>query len=541
MSQRVGGQAPQVSRRPPVSSATGQRAHHFKLDPDVRRRVEPAVLRTAPVRGYFESGRLRSDYARRPARGKSVLLNAIEDRLLLISAISLLIGSVGWGLFFYNEFRSLLSPVPAPVSTPSLASSGNADVGRADLFATSTYARADHAQPVVRASVAAGGENPATIVSREWSFFQPLSEADRTPAPAKTAKLKPPVRVASAEGAAPPIAVPHPASAPPIAAISPMPIPIMPPVPANVEAKTSLVDFETAPFPYHGNVPGSGRPFLDAGEEGHRGHVNFRGHVFWESETYSDDRVLLHIPPGFDPKRPAVMVVFFHGHGADLARDVRDRQRVPEQITASGANAVLVAPQFAFDAPDSSAGKFWDPNGFKRFLDEAAQKLAKMYGDPRSAVAFGNMPIVVVAYSGGFGPTLAVLDRGGANSRVRGMVLLDALYAGIDKFADWIANNRSTFFVSSYTPYTAGHNAELQHLLNEHSISYGSELRRDHLQGMVTFLPAGEISHRDFVTQAWASNPISDILARMDDVNPKTVSNDLTASIHPNAAASKRN
>ena len=132
-------------------------------------------------------------------------------------------------------------------------------------------------------------------------------------------------------------------------------------VPVNIEAKTSLVDFETAPFPYHGKMPGSDRPFLNAGEEGHRGHVNFRGHVLWEAETFSDDRVLLHIPPGFDPKRPAVMVVYFHGHGADLARDVRDRQRLPAQITAAGANAVLVAPQFAFDAANSSAGKFWEP------------------------------------------------------------------------------------------------------------------------------------------------------------------------------------
>ncbi len=69
------------------------------------------------------------------------------------------------------------------------------------------------------------------------------------------------------------------------------------------------------------------------------------------------------------------MVVFFHGHGANLARDVRDRQQVPAQITAAGTNAVLVAPQFAVNAADSSAGKFWEPNGFKRFLDEAAVKL----------------------------------------------------------------------------------------------------------------------------------------------------------------------
>jgi hypothetical protein len=53
-------------------------------------------------------------------------------------------------------------------------------------------------------------------------------------------------------------------------------------------------------------------------------------------------------------------------------------------------NAVLVAPQFAVNAADSSAGKFWEPNGFKRFLDEAAIQLARMYGDPRSAFTFAS-------------------------------------------------------------------------------------------------------------------------------------------------------
>ena len=155
--------------------------------------------------------------------------------------------------------------------------------------------------------------------------------------------------------------------------------------------------------------------------------------------------------------------------------------------------------------------------------------------------AFGKMPIVIVAYSGGFGPTLSVLDRGGVKSRVRGLVLLDALYAGIDKFADWIADNRSTFFVSSYTPHTAHHNAELERLLSERSVPYSSELRRGRLQGMVTFLPAGDVSHRDFVNHAWADNPIKDILARMDDVDPKIETAGTTASIPSGAAATKRN
>ena len=96
---------------------------------------------------------------------------------------------------------------------------------------------------------------------------------------------------------------------------------------ADCRRTDKSLNFETAPFPYHGAVPDSGQSFLNAGIDGHWGHVNFRGDVLWESQTFSDDRVLLHIPPNFDPKRPAVMVVFFHGHGANLAQDVQQGRR----------------------------------------------------------------------------------------------------------------------------------------------------------------------------------------------------------------------
>jgi hypothetical protein len=517
---RLAGPAPRLSREPAIGSPAGQQAHHYKPDADVRRRrLLPAIPRTAPSRGHLEGGYDRYEHAHHPVRQTNVLRNLIEGHLLQIFAVLVLVSAVGWGVLFYSVYPSLSAAGPPPAMFHSLTSVANTSVGKTDLLGTSTYARVDRSEAVAGASANADTKSAASIVAREWSLFQSTPEASRDPAPTKAAEIVPPVRVAALESA-----TPH------IAALHRMPDVVVRRFPASTKAKTSLIDFETAPFPYHGNMPGSDHPFLNAGEEGHRGHVNSRGRIYWESETYSDDRVLLHIPAGFDPNRSAVMVVFFHGHGADLARDVRDRQRLPAQITASGANAVLVAPQFAFDAADSSAGKFWQPDGFKRFLDEAAQKLAKMYGDPRTARTFGTMPIVIVAYSGGFGPTLAVLDRGGASTRVRGLVLLDALYAGVGTFADWIAHNRSSFFVSAYTPHTKQHNVDLEHLLNERSVPFGSELKRNHLQGTVTFLPAGDVSHRDFVTHAWADNPVKDILVRLDDIDPKIETAGLAAS-----------
>ena len=52
------------------------------------------------------------------------------------------------------------------------------------------------------------------------------------------------------------------------------------------------------------------------------------------------------------------------GNNATLSRDVIARQQIVRQLSDSGLNAVLVAPQLALDAQDSSAGRFWSAGGF---------------------------------------------------------------------------------------------------------------------------------------------------------------------------------
>jgi hypothetical protein len=283
------------------------------------------------------------------------------------------------------------------------------------------------------------------------------------------------------------------------------------------EAKTELIKFATAPFPYEGTVPGTEQPFLNVVEGEKRGHRTSRGAVLWEDETFNDNRVLLHIPNGFDINRPAVMVVFFHGHGANLSRDVLNRQSVPEQISLSGVNAVLVAPQFAVDAADSSSGHFWQPGGFGRFVDEASKKLANVYGNQGKAKQFAKMPVVIVAYSGGYLPAAWSIRNGGLGARLRGLVLLDAVYGEIDTFANWIKKSPKVFFVSAYTSSTRRQNLELAHILKQENISYSNDIG-DHLwHGRVAFLPTdSDIRHRDFVTQAWTSYPIADILGKLN-------------------------
>ena len=288
------------------------------------------------------------------------------------------------------------------------------------------------------------------------------------------------------------------------------------PKPTEREELTTLVSMKSSAFPYFGNNPRSEAPFLNISNGERKGRRAYNGKVYWQDETYNDSRVLVHVPETFDARKPGVIVVFFHGNGATLERDVRDRQQLPQQISDSGVNAVLLAPQLAVNAADSSAGKFWQPGGFKRFIDESASHLARLYGDPKSAQAFANMPIVIVGYSGGFLPTAWSLEVGGIPNRVRGVVLLDAVYGELDKFASWIEKNRSGFFVSSYTRYTKPRDRELIEMLRDKGIVVTESMDGPLRPGSVVFVqtPAG-VTHRDYVTQAWTEHPVREVLVKM--------------------------
>ena len=281
------------------------------------------------------------------------------------------------------------------------------------------------------------------------------------------------------------------------------------------EAKTQLVAFNASAFPYRSVVPDTNKPFLDARDGKRRGHTNLHGDVYWEDPTYSDRRSLLYLPPGFDPQRPSLIMLFLHGQGATLERDVIGRQAVPRQLAESGQNLALVAPQLALDAADSSAGNFWRPGHFATYLDEAAERLMRLYGDRRAGGTFNSAPVVVVAYSGGYLSAAYALSRGGASHRIKGVILMDALYGDEDKFAGWVtARRRQAFLLSAYTDSTKDENATLQSLLDKRRIPYIRSLPSALNPGTIAFAGCGGIDmHGDFVTRAWRPDPLKQALA----------------------------
>ncbi len=284
---------------------------------------------------------------------------------------------------------------------------------------------------------------------------------------------------------------------------------------ANVE----LSSFQNSAFPYHGLIPnyqesGKTRPFLDVDDNGRLGHSSPRGGLLWEDQTYNDRTVLLAAPQSFDPSQSGVIIVFFHGNQATLTRDVIARQQIVRQLADSGLNGVLIAPQLALDAPDSSAGRFWTAGAFAAFLSEAEGKLGDFY--PGARGAFRRMPVVIVAYSGGYLPAVYSLAVGGAEGRIRGLVLLDALYGERDKFVSWVEGpGRNAFFVSAYSTSSREGNMAVEAELRQAGLKTEDALPASLSPGEIAFVDAGTVDHNDFVTSAWGGAPLRDIFSRM--------------------------
>ena len=165
----------------------------------------------------------------------------------------------------------------------------------------------------------------------------------------------------------------------------------------------------------------------------------------------------------------------------------------------------------------SSAGGFWTPGFFARFLHEAAARLGGFYKDAREARArFDHLPVVVVAYSGGYDPAAYALSVGGAGKRVVGLVLLDAAYGQIDRFVDWAAHNRRhAFLFSAFTKSSAAGNAALEAGLSKEDVDFSTALPRALTPGSASFVPALGANHDDFVTSAWVDRPLAWLLARI--------------------------
>jgi hypothetical protein len=216
---------------------------------------------------------------------------------------------------------------------------------------------------------------------------------------------------------------------------------------AGAAGLTFVARLDHAPFP----IEDRDDAYFDGRDAatGERFHTGPGGPLA-ETRHYRDDRVLFHVPRHFDPARPFDLLVFFHGHRAELQRTLIGEHGLPRQVDESRRNVVLVAPQLALDAPDSHPGKLAEPDGLARLLDEAAEILAA-HVKGLSADAVRRAPVVVAAFSGGYRTAAVCLERGGVERRVHGVLLIDAIYGEVERLSAWLAGaGRRGFFLCLY-------------------------------------------------------------------------------------------
>ena len=282
------------------------------------------------------------------------------------------------------------------------------------------------------------------------------------------------------------------------------------------QSSGELINLGVSAYPLQANlqIPGTTEAFFQT-DEGGRFHVAPRGGKLYEETTYGDPRSLLVLPPHLS--KPRALVVFFHGNLATLERDVVVRQRVVAQFEHSGLDAALVAPQLAVNALDSSPGHFYERGFFDRYLAAAGAALAERSHGRFTAADVDALPVIVVAYSGGYLATAYSLpQQSGTTRRIVGVILLDALFGEEQKFADWLATKPGAFFVSAYSASSAALNTKLADDLARIGATPLHALPPMLQSGDIVLQPALTAVHNDFVTAAWTRDPLAAVLKRVD-------------------------
>ena len=170
------------------------------------------------------------------------------------------------------------------------------------------------------------------------------------------------------------------------------------------------------------------------------------GHQLYPADKcYSDSSVALFIPQGYRQTDSVDLVLHLHGWRRIIDTSLQ-KHKLPQQLTESGKNAILVVPQGPRDAPDSFAGKLEDPGGLKRFVDEVVEVLYRESKIKTRTVG----KIILTAHSGGYEGVAYALMRGGIPEKVKEVYLFDALYAETEKFAHW-ADHYNGKLIDIYT------------------------------------------------------------------------------------------
>lgn len=190
----------------------------------------------------------------------------------------------------------------------------------------------------------------------------------------------------------------------------------------------------------HSSFPDTGRI---------NGHL-YDSVLYTNAEHYNDSSVLLVIPEQFQKTSKVDLVFWFHGwrNNIDTAAEF---YKLSKQFAVSKRNAVLVLSETARDAPDSYGGKLEQPGMFKALVNDVMNELKKrgvVSSDAKSS------HILLAGHSGAFRVIAYILQNG--QLPVQEVFLFDALYSQLDKYLNWIYQDKSNHFVHWFTNHGGG-------------------------------------------------------------------------------------
>jgi hypothetical protein len=211
--------------------------------------------------------------------------------------------------------------------------------------------------------------------------------------------------------------------------------------------------------------PFDGAPYPHASRAD--GYTSKNG-TFPKDPHYVDSTVGIVIPKGYVPGDTVDYVVHFHGWSNHVSQ-VLEQYRMPQQLAASGVNAILLVPQGPKDAKDSSCGKLeLDDGAFKRLISEVTK-----YLNAEGKIRTSNIGrIALSAHSGGYKVTARILHQGGLTDHISDVLLLDASYGNLEDFAEFCANDRHARLISLHTEHLDAANKELMGLLDKAHVPY---------------------------------------------------------------------
>ncbi len=236
-------------------------------------------------------------------------------------------------------------------------------------------------------------------------------------------------------------------------------------------------------------------------------------HAPFAGNGYRDDTVIVFVPAHyrFHEDEGVATLVHMHGHNSTAERAMAAHE-LREQLADSKQNAILVVPQLAVNAADSSCGKLEAPGALARLLEEAVATAARegrsTLGDTAFPSRAGLGTVCLSAHSGGYHAAACCLRAGGVD--VRETYLFDALYAEGDTFRDWVVArhgeplHRRHKLVSYFTEggATEANDRSLRSELEHKNVSCAEELQEGELS-------RHDLSHAEAVfvrSGAWHSN-----------------------------------